>query len=56
VTFKPSRATDNDVAGRIRPAGLVFDTCAVDAASRSHSGLSALLKGTSTRAELNHRL
>jgi len=26
VTFKPSGATYNDVVGRIRPAGLVFDT------------------------------
>jgi len=30
VSFKPSRATYNDAGGRIRPAGLVFDTCAVE--------------------------
>jgi len=29
MSFKPSGATWNDVAGRIRPAGLVFDTCAL---------------------------
>ncbi|TNN36781.1 hypothetical protein EYF80_053061 [Liparis tanakae] len=35
-----------NVAGRIWPAGLVFDSCAVDAAP----GLPVVLKGTSTRA------
>jgi len=27
MSLKPSGATENDVAGQIRPAGLVFDTC-----------------------------
>jgi len=27
MSFKPSGAAYNDVVGRIRPAGLVFDTC-----------------------------
>jgi len=29
VSFKPAGAKYNDVVGRIRPEGLVFDTCAI---------------------------
>jgi len=44
VSLKPPGATSNDAEGRIRPAGLVFDTYDVESVFMIHLMLSSLIK------------